>query len=451
MGIFDGKHWNDEVFQKYVERIPNLKRNQLIKSRAIRMRPDLAQAMSDDVAGNYITTPLKGLIGGAPANYDGATNMPNSSTITYTHSRVAIGRMNSWTERDFAYDITGGYDALENVAEQVNDYWNDVDQATLIDILTGVFSMTSSYGQEFVAAHTNDITAAAATAEVPAGCIGSTTLNTTIQRACGDNKGKFSLVLMHSVVATNLENLKLLAYMKQNDAEGIQRDLSLATLNGKLVLIDDGMPSQTIYTGAGVYAVSLGGTYAENDKVVVDGTEVTVGSTVTAAAIVEQLVTALGANTKYTATAGTGADSGKLILTEKAGKYGTGAPTVSKTSTAGTIAAATKTAAAAATAYTTFILGDGAIEMTDCGAKVPYEVDRDPKTNGGQDTLYSRQRKCWAPFGISFVKKHMATASPTDEELSNGENWMLVHSGDSENTQYIAHKAIPICRILSKG
>ena len=75
-GIFDAKVFNAEVFQKYVERIPNLNRNELIRSRAIRQRPDLASAMADQVGGNYITTPLKGLITGAAAqNYDGGTNL----------------------------------------------------------------------------------------------------------------------------------------------------------------------------------------------------------------------------------------------------------------------------------------------------------------------------------------------------------------------------------------
>ena len=52
MGLFDSKNFNGEVFQTYVERIPNTKRNELIKSRAIRQRPDLAQAMADQTGGN---------------------------------------------------------------------------------------------------------------------------------------------------------------------------------------------------------------------------------------------------------------------------------------------------------------------------------------------------------------------------------------------------------------
>ena len=44
----------------------------------------------------------------------------------------------------------------------------------------------------------------------------------------------------------------------------------------------------------------------------------------------------------------------------------------------------------------------------------------------------------------------MTSLSPTDAELEKGQNWELVNStGDTK--QYIAHKAIPIARIISLG
>ena len=64
------------------------------------------------------------------------------------------------------------------------------------------------------------------------------------------------------------------------------------------------------------------------------------------------------------------------------------------------------------------------------------------------------------PMGITYkevVKEYektsQATLSPTDAELANGANWCLVHSGESSegDRSYIAHKAIPIARILSRG
>ena len=368
--LFDEKIFNGQVFKGYVDRVPNTKRKELIKSKAIRQRPDLAKAMADQTGGNYITTTLRGLISGStPANYDGNTDMPKNSTTTFRHSRVVVGRMNSWTENDFSYDITGGEDFLENVAQQVAEYWSEIDQDTLVHVLNGVFNMTGTANKKFVDSHTYDVTAVE-NSEGKIGYMDATTVNTGMQRACGDNKGKFTLAIMHSVVATNLENLKILVYLKFNDANGIEREIGIGTINGRLVLVDDGMPVEEV---APVAAKGTPGTegYVE-------------------------------------------AQEGYMK-------------------------------------YTTYVLGDGAIEYTDCGAKVPYEVDRDPDTNGGQDTLYSRQRKCFAPYGISFTQENMASLSPTDTELEDGSNWELVSTQGTKAKQYIDHKAIPIARVISRG
>lgn len=398
-GIFDAKLFNAEVFQKYVERIPNLNRNELIRSRAIRPRPDLARAMADEVGGNYITTPLKGLIGGAAQNYDGGTNLTAQGTKTFSHSRVVVGRANAWTEKDFSYDITGGEDFLENVAQQISEYWEEIDQATIVHILNGVFGMTDTAGAAFVESHTNDVTAKQNTEGVT-GFMDGTTLNTTMQRACGDNKSKFSLAIMHSMVATNLENLRLLAYLKYTDANGMQRDLAIGTLNGRTVLVDDNMP-----------VITVNPTYAKTSDA-----EIVAGKT---------YYTRSGSSSNYVYTA-----VASPVVGDIANYYEvTGGDT----------------------AYVTYVLGDGAIEYTDCGAKVPYETDRDPAKNGGEDTLYSRQRKSFAPYGISFTKASMASLSPTDAELEIGANWELVNDNAAADKEYINAKAIPIARIISLG
>ena len=447
MPQFDAKLFNGEVFQRYVDRIPNTKLNELIKSRAIVQRQDLATAMADQVGGNYLTTPLKGLISGStPLNYDGVTNITSQSTQTFSHSRVVVGRAQAWTEKDFSYDITGGVDFMENVAQQVSEYWDEIDQDTLVAIMTGIFNMSDVEGAKFAESHTYDIRTKQNSENVT-GHMDATTLNTAIQKACGDHKGKFSLAIMHSAVATNLENMKILVYLKYNDANGMERETGMATLNGRLVMIDDSMPTARVETTAGVYKVALSGTWAAGDKITVAGVAHTVvsGST-SASAIASALETAFANHAVYTASA----SSGDLTLTEKTGKYATGAPGVTKTSANGKATVTTTTAAVVNTAYTTFVFGDGAIEYTNCGAKVPSEMYRDPATNGGQDTLYNRQRKCFAPYGISFTKQIMSTLSPTDAELANGANWELVNTGGESKT-YISLKAIPIARIISLG
>lgn len=403
-GIFDGKLFNAEVFQGYVDRIPDTKRKELIKSRAIRPRPDLANAMREQTGGNFITTQLKGLISGSvPVNYDGETNITANRTKTFSHDRVVVGRANAWVEDDFSYDITGGEDFLENVAQQVADYWYDIDQATIVSILKGIFNMSDTEGTKFVNAHTHNITGLT-NSEGALGKMDGTTLNTAVQKACGDNKGKFTLAFMHSVVATNLENLKLLVYLKYNDANGMERELTLATLNGRLVAVDDTMP-----------VIHIDDAYAlTGDTDIVSGK-------------------------KYYTRSGSGTTADPYVYTLVASPV------------KGSLGTYYEQTAFAHDEYVTFVLGDGAIEYTNCGVKVPSEVDRDPATNGGQDTLYSRQRKCFAPYGISFTKASMAKLSPTDAELETGANWMLVNSVDSTGTLYIDHKAIPIARIISLG
>ena len=344
MGQFNHKSFNQVAFGKYIESLPNVKKNELIKSAVLKPNAEIRRAFSSQGGTGYAILPMYGRIGGDAINYDGKTDIVPNATKTFERGVVVVGRANAWLEDDFSEDITGGVGFMSNVAKQVNEYFDDIDQKTLLSILKGIFSMTGGKNADFVKNHTYDISAL----ENPK--IDVTTLNSAIQQACGDNKTKFSIVIMHSVVATNLENLNLLNYLKYTDKNGIQRDLGLATLNGKIVLIDDTMPVED----------------SEDEKL-----------------------------------------------------------------------------------YTTYILGKGAIDFEDIGAKVPYEINRDPKTNGGQDTLYARTRKCFAPFGISYTKKHQASLSPSDDELANGGNWSLVM--DVEKGVVIEDKAIPIARIISKG
>ena len=100
--------------------------------------------------------------------------------------------------------------------------------------------------------------------------------------------------------------------------------------------------------------------------------------------------------------------------------------------------------------YCSYILGEGAFDFCDCGARTPNEMWRDPRDAGGKDVLITRQRKLFAPRGLSFTKASMNSLSPTNAELENGANWALVHDGQSDKG-FIDHRAIPIARILSRG
>ena len=342
---FDAKSFNPQAFKYKADRIPRTRMNEMRKSRVLTGNPDIRAVFTTQDGTAYARLAMRGLLDGDAVNYDGQTDITATSTKTFEQGVVVVGRAKAWVEKDFSYDITGGQDFMDNVAKQVADYWQDIDQDTLLAILRGVFAMTSTKGAEFVKKHTYEVD----------GPMEATTLNSATAQACGDHKKKFSMIFMHSVVSTTLENLNLLTALKYTDKEGVTRDLTLYTWNGKLVIVDDGMPTEQAEDGS--------------------------------------------------------------------------------------------------TVYTSYVLGEGTINYEDIGAKVPYEMARDPKTNGGQDTLYTRQRKVFAPFGLSYEKAKQASLSPTDDELADGTNWDLVHSGEATEAErsYVNDKVIAIARIKSKG
>lgn len=358
---FDSKSFNPQAFGAYVNRIPNTTKTELAKSGAVGANEQARGALSNQTGALYARVPYFGRISGKTSqNNDGATDVDSTATTTYEQGFVVARRMDAWTERNFSTNITAGVNFMDNVAAQIADYKMEVKQAMLLAILSGVFGMSTSAGtavqktaaKEFLAKHVYDITGKAGDEAM----VGASTLNAAMQQACGDNKSIFKLVIMHSAVATNLENLRLLKYLTYTDADGIQRDLSIGTWNGRLVLIDDGMPTEEV-----------------------------------------------------------AADSGK-----------------------GT---------AAYTKYTTYVLGEGSVVLDDIGDSVPYEMSRDPKTNGGQDTLYVRDGFICGVQGLSFEKPASITASATNDDLSTGANWSIINDG----TNAIPHKSIALAKIISKG
>lgn len=240
--VFNSKYWNSEVFQKYLDTVPRVKQNALINSGVLRNRTDLKSLLVDQVGGNYINVPIVGRIGGDVLNYDGDTDITATGIGTFLQSMIVFGRAKAWQEKDFTADITGK-DFMEEIASQVATYWDDVDEADLLAVLAGIFGVTDS---NFSTDHTLDITSE--TSKV----VGPATLNNAIQKAAGANKNIFSMAIMHSQVATNLENQQLLQYWTQTDANGVQRQLNLASWNGRTVLIDDDLVdtsgSDPVYT-----------------------------------------------------------------------------------------------------------------------------------------------------------------------------------------------------------
>lgn len=358
MTQFNSKSFNPEAFGHYVKRIPNHTKSELAKSRAVGVNLSARAALNGQGGSLYARVPYFGLISAATSqNNDGATDISANTSSTFEQGFITASRMDGWTERSFSKSITAGVDFMDNVAAQIADYKAEVEQGILLKMLEGVFSMKTEgsdiaavAAKDFISAHTYDITDNSGEDAM----VGVDTLNRAMQKACGDNKNVFKLCIMHSEVASRLENLQLMKFLTYTDKDGISRELSIGTWNGRTVLVDDNMPTEEVEESGGVPAY---------------------------------------------------------------------------------------------TKYTTYILGAGSIILDDIGDAHPYELTRDPARNGGEDTLYVRQRFICGVDGISFEKPADLTASASNADLANGDNWQIINNG----SETIPVKSIAIARIISKG
>lgn len=342
---FDSKSFNPQAFGRYMETVPKQKLNALIKANIFRSNEEIRNTFANQTGTGYAILPMFGRLSGKPANYDGVTKYGDAKKLgTYERGVVTFGRKDKFSESDFSYDITSGVDFMSQIGAQLSEYWDDANEETLVAIINGIFAMTDEGGEVFVEKHTFDISGETQNT------VSTTTLNNAIQKASGDKKAKYALVIMNSAIATELENQKLLTYLTYNDPNGLEVQLNLAQWNGKLVLVDD---SYTVDTEEG-----------EPDTI----------------------------------------------------------------------------------KYITYVLGNGVFDYEDLGAKVPYEMKRE--ADDDRDYLYSRERLCIAPYGISYTKTNQTTNSPTNEEFADGANWELVKDGEGN---YFDHKEIAIAKIVSAG
>lgn len=383
MARFDSKTWNDAVFQKYMKKVPNLKENSLLKSGVLEVNNSLKGRLVDGVGGNKLIEPIKGLVDGDVQNYDGDTDLTTSSRNTFSQTKIVCGRMKGWAEKDFSTDISG--EDYMPIAQEVAEYYQGVDMDDLLAIIKGMFTMTGTAETAFIDAHTYEVATA----------IDGSTINDGAQKAFGDKKKNVSMAFMHSKVATTLEDLQILQYLKYTDPNGITSNIDIGQINNKLVIIDDDIPTLEGYVTA-----------ASDDE----GALKVVASSPSTGQIA---VATVKAADFY--PAGVAANDYVKPLTK----------------------------------YQTYLLGKGAFEYCNVGAKVPSEVSRDPATDGGIDKLYTRQRKLFAPKFISW-KGSSSILSPTTAQLATGTNWEIVNDGEVSAT-YVDAKNIPFARVITLG
>lgn len=231
-GTFLNYPFDEDLFLQQWNEEPDTVKTALLQSGA--MVEDAVIANQIATNGNLYTIPFYNVLSGDDVNYDGQTDIVATETTADSQSGIVYGRAKAFKARDFVAELTGS-DPMGHITSTVAKYWNKKRQNRLVGILDGIFSIT---GDSAWATHTVDTTADIEKIE-------ATTLNSVAADVLGDNKNLFSVAIMHSKVATTLENLQVLEYWKYTDANGIQRPTTLASANGFLVVIDDGVPVAT--------------------------------------------------------------------------------------------------------------------------------------------------------------------------------------------------------------
>ena len=93
------------------------------------------------------------------------------------------------------------------------------------------------------------------------------------------------------------------------------------------------------------------------------------------------------------------------------------------------------------TEYDSYVFSGGALRYAPAPVKNPVEAARDPKTNGGEDLLYTRVRETILPNGFSYVKGAGDAVSPTDAMLGTPTKYAPIFDP----------KCIGAVRIVSNG
>jgi hypothetical protein len=243
---FLGYPFDQELFMQMWSEVPDPRLTAMLQSGALVTDAAIGAQIQND--GNFYTIPFYNILEGDEQNYDGMTDIDLDETDGASQSGIVYGRAKAFSARNFQAELSGA-DPLGHIAATFARYWQNQEQKRLIGITNAVFATTdtSDEAKEFKAKHILDT---GKTVEI-------TDANRLMTESLGDNKDQYAMAIMHSIVAERLENLQVLEFWKQTNAQGLQMPTRLASWNGLTVVVDDGVPIDagkytTYLFGAGV-------------------------------------------------------------------------------------------------------------------------------------------------------------------------------------------------------
>lgn len=226
-----------EVFTPYMQLLTEEK-SRIIQSGAVTRD----EALDQFLAGGGLTEHMPSF-----RDLDNDTeNVSTSNTGTSTPMKIGttqelvvrLSRNQSWSSADLAAALAG-VDPADAIARRVASYWIRRDQLTLMATMAGVFAnndtATDAYHVQYDMTH--DVSGSVFADGVTNFTAGSVIDATATM---GDSMDELGMLMVHSIVYARMQKQNLIDFVPDSDGK-----INIPTYQGKIVIVDDGMPNAT--------------------------------------------------------------------------------------------------------------------------------------------------------------------------------------------------------------
>lgn len=229
-----------ELFTPY-NSLDLLERNAFIKSGVAFSDPAVTKLMDAVQGGDVISLPFWNPITVSEPNVgDDSDTDSTPSGITASREIATKTFVNqSWGAKDIA-GLLAGSSPMYDIAMKVDDFWTADGERRIIYAATGILA-------ESVASHDSDLVydISAQTGEGQTSTLGAASI-ITARGYLGEYMEDLTMIAMHPVVYTNLEQQNLIDFVRDADNNTLFK-----TYNGMRVIIDKNMPKVSL--GGGIY------------------------------------------------------------------------------------------------------------------------------------------------------------------------------------------------------
>ena len=230
-GTFGGFAFDPEVFAEYMAEQPTWS-NAIIASGILQEDATIMDLIGS--RGNVATLPFYKAMDIAdyePYNNDGNTDNIPKEIRGGKQTAMLIQRMMAWKAKDFTKELTGA-DPMQHIANSVRNYYSQVWEAELMNIVNAVMKLDGMKSHVMDIASTGDSVASG-------NSVSETTMIFAQQKALGEAAGNFGIAIMHSLILAKYKAMGLVEYAKYNEENGLAKEVQLPTINGLVVVPSD--------------------------------------------------------------------------------------------------------------------------------------------------------------------------------------------------------------------